>query len=226
MSRKKLTANQKAWQKEVNRLNRYINQGINQGFKFNLKQYDFNTDMPARVTKKMLKRLGAIKPRHLYSESTYINPDTLKEVSGAEAKKRIDKQKREARKRAKQTKDYKFNNESDFKYSTIALQRVRELIRSWRPQTNWSTYWEQQKQDDLDLLERMLDRRISEVGEVAVSQALEKELSRVEMIVDQIMYASNREAVSSAFNEIAEILMGRSLTLEESIAVTMYGDTM
>ena len=225
MGKKKLTVNQKAWQKEINRLNRYINQGIKQGFKFNLQQYNYSTEIPTRVTKKMVEKLKAIKPRHLYSESTYINPDTLKEVSGLEAKKRIDKQKRERKARQKAVREHKFIN-NNFDYDVLSLQKVRGLIDSWQPQTNWSEFWTNKKDDDRNILNSMLERRINLVGEEAVAKSLDEYTGSLESVVDTILYHSNQQEINSAFNVLAEILVGRSLTQRESEDVTIFGDVM
>lgn len=77
----KLTANQQAYSKEINRLKRAVKRLEQRGYRFS---DDIIPQMPARVTKSAIQRLQETTTRHLYAEATALNEDTGEIISGTE----------------------------------------------------------------------------------------------------------------------------------------------
>ena len=98
MARKRLTPNQKEFNRQVNRIKRFIKNAERRGYEFQ------NIDLkpPKRITKKLLKQLQELRPKQLYEKASYIDQETGQVLSGTEGRKLerlIAAQKREARKR-------------------------------------------------------------------------------------------------------------------------------
>lgn len=98
-SKKKPTANQAEYRKEVNRIKRFIKGAEKRGFRFDS---GIIPPEPARITKAKIAELKKLTPELLYRKSTALN-EAGKVVSGTErrreerklaAKKGIDKKKR------------------------------------------------------------------------------------------------------------------------------------
>lgn len=97
--RKKLTPNQQAYQKEVNRIRRFIRRKEKEGFSFP----SINLERPSRVTKKALEKIRAVRPKVLYELGTYYGEATYwDEVPAIEGRRAL----REFRKRQRTKNDY------------------------------------------------------------------------------------------------------------------------
>lgn len=82
--RKKLTENQKAWNKEARRINRFIRNVRKRGYEF--PEFEPLT-RPKRVTLKSIQKLKAITPQTLYRSSQYVDVNTGEVMSGTEGRK-------------------------------------------------------------------------------------------------------------------------------------------
>lgn len=103
--RKKQTENQKLWNKEARRINRFIRNARKRGYEFP----EFKPlTRPKRVTSKSIQKLKAITPQTLYKSAQYVDVNTGEVMSGTEgrtlersraAKRGIDRKRWEAKNR-------------------------------------------------------------------------------------------------------------------------------
>lgn len=104
------SANQQAYQKEINRINRFIKNASKRGFIFDREKIsEMIPEKGSRITKKKIEILKAITPNVLYKEAKYLDPVTKQIVSGRQG--RTLEQKRAGRKgyerrKAKEGGDY------------------------------------------------------------------------------------------------------------------------
>lgn len=87
------------------------------------------------------------------------------------------------------------------------------------------------KEKDYGLLTAALDAAIESQGEEAVAARLQQNSNRISELVTSILYESGdkyhrtgREGMNAKIQEIAEILMGHSLTSSESMQITSMGE--
>ena len=88
---KKLTPNQKEYQKQINRVNRIIREGQKMGLTID---YSVIPEKPKRITKKQLQLIKAIKPRTIYEASSYVD-NNYNIVSGWSRVQQVRKEQRE-----------------------------------------------------------------------------------------------------------------------------------
>lgn len=109
------TDNQKAYNKELKRIENFIKRKSKEGHSFEL---DFLPEKPQRVSQKAIERLQNIKPKDIYKHGTYF--DNEKEIfidsSDYMKKKRSEASKKGWKTRRKKEKELKQpkTNESDF----------------------------------------------------------------------------------------------------------------
>ena len=130
--RKKLTENQKAWNKEARRINRFIRNARKRGYEFPEFQ---PLTRPKKVTAKSIQKLKAITPQTLYKSAQYVDINTGEVMSGTEgrtlersraAKRGIDRKRWEAENKGK----YK-NGQPDYTRFTDVIIRdyTRQILR-------------------------------------------------------------------------------------------------
>lgn len=121
------------------------------------------------------------------------------------------------------------------KFNRTVLEGIREELRRWTPQPNWTTTLSEVKTKDKNKLERILDGAISSEGERAVAERLQNNADEVNALVQEILYASGdtegnfkngRTQVNFDLARFSAIIMGRPLTVDESIDLTELAETM
>lgn len=103
--KQKLTPNQMAFKKEINRIRNFVRRAEKRGYMF---PDNIVPQMPKRVTAKALTKVKEIKPESLYGKSRAVIAETGEIISGSEARK-IERQAAarkaaETRKRKKEAK--------------------------------------------------------------------------------------------------------------------------
>lgn len=78
MTKKKLTANQAAFKKEINRLRDGLRKAQQRGF---LPDFNLIPEMPKRVTKKALDFIRKLKPRNIYIKGEWVDKETGEIIS-------------------------------------------------------------------------------------------------------------------------------------------------
>lgn len=217
MVTKNLTPNQKAWKKEQKRLQQFISRAENRGYIF---PADVIPETPKRITKKQLSKIKGLNPQTLYEQAEFYNPETGETISGVEGRKF---ERKRSAKKAQLTKAIKqAQNTKNYlpKKTYLVLQHVRDLIKQFTPPRHWSSYWLQQKLEDKNKLETLLETTVIEEGEDIVAERLENYAGDIDRIVNSILYGSDEDQVHFDLVEFATIIKGRSLTQEESSELT------
>lgn len=187
MARKKKSANQKAYEKELNRIKRFIRNAEKRGFRFS----DFELPKPpARYTKKQVEKLKELTSTKLYHKATYLDPETGKVVGGLRgrtierrtaARKGIERKAKKARRA----------NAAD-----LVMRKINSLIEEYP--TRGARY-----------LNKLLNRQIEKYGKevVAKSIAMAPE-DMIQMAQEIVYYRKDSQYVSRALYHFAEIILG------------------
>lgn len=130
-------------------------------------------------------------------------------------------------------------DESDYdnipEFSDIVLANIRAEIERWTPMPNWTPSLAEAKRHDKNVLENTLNGAIAQDSERAVAQRLQENASEVNTLVQEILYASGskegnfsngRTQVNFDLARFSAIIMGRPLTVDESIDLTELSETM
>lgn len=203
---KRLTPNQRAWQKEIERIDRFIQKNTSKGFLFST---DIIPERPTRITQKSLRELRSLRGKKLYSYSTYTLP-TGEQVSGDVGEQYI-----------KDTKGLQ-------RLEDIVLRNVEEIINTWQPLTNWSEGFTRLKEQDKNIAKNILNGAIQRDGRTVVAARLEANATEVIKTIETICYGqSGKEKdggdyAQSQLQYFNYLCLGRSLTLEENAAVTDF----
>lgn len=205
--------NKVLWDKEVKRLQRFINRLEKRGYYFD---EPIIPEKPKRVSKKALSALQSLKGNRIYVQANYINPQTGEILSGIEGKK-VEKQ-------LKSQYQQPVYSEAD-----IILRNIIQLINEWYPQDYWSIYFEEQKRNDKDLLLNMLNEAIASEGREEVAKRLQENSNGdLERLTNSILYSSDEQQVNYDIVVFASYLKGGNLSLEENIELTerqSYGES-
>lgn len=206
--KKRLTPNQAAWNKEFNRIQRFIKNASKRGFAF-----DVEIEKPSRVTRKQLEKIRSLKPKDLYKEATYIIPETGEEVTGTEGRTY---ERSQAQLRSKS----KYNPPNEI---NVVLKSVLQQINDWRPDASMRGWLREKKVLDRNELDDMMAAFILSRGENEAALILQQNAERVNQSIFTILNDSNDESVKIAFTEFATIINGgRPLSKSDSENMTNY----
>lgn len=223
--KKKPTLNQQLYQKELRRLKQFIRRTKKRGFHY---ADDVIPEKPKRITKKSIERLQKLTAQELYKKATYKDPTTGAELTGTEGRQ-VERQ-RAAIKGAKTKSKSKGKSKrkipeipdvGDLPKATYEIiENVREEIRKWTPSSGWTDFFTEAKRRDKNILENMLEGAIRQEGADVIAARLEAHAYEVLSIVQEILYGSGGKdgnQVNNDFARFSQILLGRGLTVEESI---------
>lgn len=227
--KKKPTLNQQLYQKELRRLKQFIRRTEKRGFHY---AENIIPEKPKRITKKSIERLQKLSAQELYKKATYKDPTTGTELTGTEGR-RLERQ-RAAIKGAKtkrsgtnpksketSKKQPKIPDDKDLPAATYEIiENVREEVRKWAPTSGWTEFFTESKRRDKNILENMLEGAIRQEGADVIAARLEAHAYEVLSIVQEILYGSggrDGNQVNNDFARFSQILLGRGLTVEESI---------
>lgn len=246
--KKKLTALQSQWSKEISRIKRAIKSMESRGY-----QVDYTLpERPSRVTKKAITELRS-ETTHakLLSRSTYITSDG-EIISGYQAETKARKesarkgQLTKLNKRNKQkTKSYKEYQQAKEKqrlkektlprFSTRVLENLRSQLKSWssgyesslssiKSNSAWKNLLMLKIQLSTVLLD-LLDSKVAQEGERRVALRLETNASIINEALEIFVLDSDENRVQDASVRIATIINGASLSKEESEYLTSSTDS-
>lgn len=218
MAKRKLTPNQVAAQKEIARIKRFIRRAEKRGFIFE----PIDLSLPARITKKKIEQLKAIKPNYLYNRSKYYDALKGKYIKGTE---RRTQERKKAAKKAANTRFLKKSNDTTIPWDgewevERVISNIRIQLNSFAPLPNWSKYWTMVKTRDRDQASRELDQAIADLGEEQVARNIQGKGKQISAILDEITYDSDRNAVSFNLVAFIQILRDVKFTLDESVEYT------
>lgn len=98
------------------------------------------------------------------------------------------------------------------------LYQIRGLLEDWSfvIQDAHEGY-EEIKEADKNLVSAVLEKAIADLGEEQVAMNIKNNADQVELLINRIIYGSDETTVRFDLAELARILRGRALTIDESI---------
>ena len=216
MARKRLTPNQKAWQREVERINRFTQRHGREGFQFN---ENIIPERPARIYKKDIQALKQMRGKKLYAQSTYILPSG-ETVSGVTGRQYIDIQ-RQLRKEG-ETNLLRAEN--------LVINNVRDIIDTWQPELQWSEQFAELKRTDKNIANNILNGAIARDGADVVAARIEANAMRIKTLVEYICYGQSGsekdggDYAQSKLLEFSQIINGQPFSLTENSAITDFAE--
>lgn len=236
---KKPTPLEQDYKKELNRIKRFIRNAQKKGFSF--ADYEL-PKQPKKITQGSVNSLRKITPEKLYQSSTFIDPLSHQTISGSEAKRRIkgfqyakkskgvesytthyDKTKEKVLNKTKKkvpNKTQTTTTQAGLPPSEVddVLTNIEELLSTWQPEPHWSKGYARLKENNRNILQRVLSGAISSLGRQQVARNVEKFAYLVKDLVWKIIYGNSEfkwSDVSGSISSITSIIYGRGLSLEE-----------
>lgn len=224
----KLTERERAYMKERTRIRVMQRRLEKRGYVFSP---DFLSKNPADITPAELRKIRKIDSKTIYYHATYVDPETGKTVSGLVGRAL------ERSRAGKKAYETRLRNEAEREKSNpkpptggtlptqtdVVLDTILDMIANWSPNSGWMDWIEEIKENDKNILERMLRGAINSEGRDSVAQRLEANAVEAIALVNEILYGSDGQygqEVNRHFAEFEEILIGRSLTVDESIEIS------
>lgn len=218
--RKKLTENQKAYQKERRRLLQAIRRAEKQGYIF---PEDIVPELPKRVTKKQLKKIQKTKPKQLYKKAVFVYQETGEVVPAEQRKQEV---KQEAIRKAKETRKRKKKISTPSVptyYPTISIidtirDRISELTREAKPPIPI----ESRKNELLSIFEDNVTAFDDNI--IEYERYLEAHESEIAELLNVISYDSNAEQISASFVSLGRILNMQALSMSQAENLSMMAE--
>lgn len=250
---------EQAYRKERKRIQQFIRRAKKRGYVF---EENVLPDKPKKITQASVNRLKKITPTVLYQKSTAVSPyggivkgtKARQQERFVSARKGVqtrsrniyereqrfldDWQRERERMRARERFYEDRENEGTGelpRQSYATIENVREEIRRWTPQPNWSKSLADLKERDKGILENLLNGAIASQGEEAVARRLEENSVEINALLQEILYGSGskegnfkdgRTQVNFDLARFSAIIMGRSLTVDESMDLTDLAENL
>lgn len=238
--RQKMTPNQAAFAKQQQRIKRFIKSAEKRGYSFPANAVP---ERPARVTKRDIARITAIKPETLYEQATFIyDGSTFTGTEGRMIERSLAAQKGALHKREKDPRYHtqagsppaEATDVSDrlketlerFNQGKSEYEQTMEEIDSWTPDGPWNAWFAEKRRQQVDQMKRMIYAAIQNFGFSEAMRAIGRDATAFHNATQTIMFDSKQEAVQNAFNALAEILKGSALSAEESADLEILNDAV
>lgn len=230
-SNKKMTANQRAYAKEVRRIENAVRRAEKRGYRF---YESVVPQTPKRITKQAIQRLKEITPNHIYDKAQYLDDNTGKVVSGLEGRKlerkEAGRKSAETRERNKKKGTTKTPKKGDYYpdggkiiYTNVVESFIAKLsepteeylITSWGKKARKQESAIQESERSKSTLLNITHKVIGEIGMSGLGWRLENEADRVTQLTDYILYGSDGAKIASACSELASIINGGVLSMQQ-----------
>lgn len=238
--RRKMTPNQAAFAKQQQRIRRLIKSAEKRGYSFPANAVP---ERPARVTKRDIARITAIKPETLYEQATFIyEGSTFTGTEGRMIERSLAAQKGALHKREKDPRyhtqpgmppaeatdvaDRLKETLERFNQGKSEYEQTMEEIDSWTPDGPWNAWFAEKRRQQVDQMKRMISAAIQNFGFSEAMRAIGRDATAFHNATQTIMFDSKQEAVQNAFNALAEILKGSALSAEESADLEILNDAV
>lgn len=238
--RQKMSPNQAAFAKQQNRIRRFIKSAEKRGYSFPANAVP---ERPARVTKRDIARITAIKPETLYEQATYVyDGSTFTGTEGRMIERSLAAQKGALHKREKDPRYYTQPGTPPAEATDVAdrlketlerfnqgkseYEQTMEEIDSWTPDGPWNAWFAEKRRQQVDQMKRMIYAAIQNFGFSEAMRAIGRNATAFHNATQTIMFDSKQEAIQNAFNALAEILKGSALSAEESADLEILNDAV
>lgn len=116
-------------------------------------------------------------------------------------------------------------NEFEVGYGEGVIMGVEEELESWERPSNSSDWYAEKKEKDKDKMRRLFHEVLERDGVEELAKRIRDSGERFKQLLDRILYGSDgRGDLERDFAEMATILYGRPLTVDESMTVTWWGE--
>lgn len=238
--KKKLSANQVEYAKQVKRIKNFMRRAEKRGYMF---EDNIIPEKPKRITKKSIQTLKELKPNVLYTKAEYISQDTGEVIAGTEG--RTLERKKSARK-AKITRElkkiewdsylpdnYTPVNTPGFEppepsttsnaHETMYKNSLAEILERFDVPDELLNHRNSRlracaeaKRDCKNFVQGLFDDVINSEGLSGLMWRLENRATDVEKISSAIQYVeSNADYVRSLTAQLCQIILDRSMTFDE-----------
>lgn len=238
--RQKMTPNQAAFAKQQQRIRRFIKSAEKRGYSF---PANVVPDRPARVTKRDIARITAIKPETLYEQAIYVyEGSTFTGTEGRMIERSLAAQKGALHKREKDPRyhtqpgmppaeatdvaDRLKETLERFNQGKSEYEKTMEEVDNWTPDGPWNAWFAEKRRQQVDQMKRMIYAAIQNFGFSEAMRAIGRDATAFHNATQTIMFDSKQEAVQNAFNALAEILKGSALSAEESADLEILSDAV
>lgn len=228
---KKLTNNQRAYEKERKRLQAGLRRWERKGFIF---QESSIPDRPSRVTQKRLNQIRNLKPADLLRYAQ-VAGEGGEIISGSQAYQ--ERRKASARKAAETRarnrasarafyggKDTGYTYEELPKGGEVIFQNILDdfIMRLTQDPGNYTPFGRprnkvvvEESNRQRNTLLSITRAAIARDGKEAVGWILQENSDRITGLIEYLLYGSSQEAVATASRELAEIVNGKSLSMRQ-----------
>lgn len=124
---------------------------------------------------------------------------------------------------------YGINYNTNANESDSVLGNLRDLIANWTPSAQWTDWFSNVKENDKNVLERMLEGAIAEEGEAVVAQRCQDNATYVLELAQSILYESGgdekdgRSRIQFDLAAFHSVITGKSMTAQQAME---YHDLM
>lgn len=213
---KRLTANQKAWNKEYKRIQRFVKNASKRGFIFD----NVLPDKPSRITKKALSEIQSLKPNKLYLRAKYIDISTGEQLSGTAGRKL---ERSRAAKKSAETRKKKTPKPPNY-YQVVVNQIIKMIEQFVPPQYMGLNAVTAKQQHKLELI-NYINQVINRDGREIVAQRIQLAGRELDDLVERILYASEDESINLDISRFFTIINGTVLSpfeMEEAMLMAEY----
>lgn len=231
--RKKQSAIQQAYNKELRRIKQFINRAEKRGY---LIPENIIPKRPKRVTSKSVESLRKINPEKIYKKSRFVDTETGEIIKGLAGR---EYERSKSAKKAAETRKAKKKAEQDFwsgkerqitqeEADIIRGQNVIQMIRdrlSAEGGVTYETYGgnirRRQKEvvkavnDAKNKLLSMIEIMIEQEGIEAIGKRLNQYSDQITEILDMLSYASKSVAVFSATSQLMQIITSGNMSISD-----------
>lgn len=238
--RQRMTPNQAAFAKQQQRIKRFIKSAEKRGYSFPVNAVP---ERPARVTKRDISRITAIKPETLYQQATFsYDGSTFTGTEGRMIERSLAAQKGALHKREK---DPRYHTKAGsppaeatdvadrlkealdrYKQGKSEYEKTMEEADGWTPDGPWNAWFAEKRRQQVDQMKRMINAAIQNYGFPETMRTIGRDAVAFHNATQTIMFDSKQESIQNAFNALAEILKGSALSAEEGADLEILSDAV
>lgn len=238
--RQKMTPNQAAFAKQQQRIRRFIKSAEKRGYSF---PANVVPDRPARVTKRDIAIITAIKPETLYEQAIYAyEGSTFTGTQGRMIERSLAAQKGALHKREKDPRYHTQPGMPPAEATDVAdrikealdrfnrgkseYEKVMEEIKGWEPSVYWNAWFSEIRTQQVNQMERMISAAVENNGFAQAMRAIGAQPEAFHYAANVIMYDSKQDAIANSFVALAEILKSTALTADDLADLEILSDAV
>lgn len=238
--RQKMTPNQAAFAKQQQRIRRFIKSAEKRGYSF---PENAVPERPARVTKRDIARITAIKPETLYEQATYVyDGSTFTGTEGRMIERSLAAQKGALHKREKDPRYHTQPGMPPAEAADVAdrvkealdrlnrgkseYEKVMEEINGWEPSVYWNAWFSEIRTQQVNQMERMISASVENNSFVQTMRSIGAQPEAFHHAANVIMYDSKQDAIANSFVALAEILKSTALTADDLADLEILADAV